>query len=242
MNGKNGCLLIHGFGGSPDEISPLAAQLKEAGCHVACPVLKGHTGKRRDLKGISYKEWIASAEEELQALFTRCNRVYLIGFSMGGLISLDLAAKYKVAGVVTLNTPIYYWDLKRIALNIIGDIKRGKPDHLRYYLQSSTSFPVSALLNFRILLTKTKPKLAEIQCPIFVAQALEDDTVRKSSALYIQRHAASDQKFLRFYENSGHLILWSKASAQVIQDVREFLSNLSGYSMEASSRKENILN
>ncbi len=220
---KTGCLLIHGFGGRVEEVAPLACHLNKEGYDVVCPELRGHTGNRQDLKGIKYQDWISSAEKGLQGLLSKCDHVYLIGFSMGGLIALNLASKYKVAGVVTLNSPIYYWDIKRIVLNIIEDIKKRKLENIRHYLRSSSSFPLSALLNFRMLLSKTKPQIKKVQCPVFVVQALEDDTVRKSSAQYIYKSAASNRKLIKYYEQSGHLILWSKAAAGVIQDVRSFL-------------------
>jgi len=223
MQIKKSCLLIHGFGGSREEVSPLAQHLTEQGYRVICPSLKGHTGKRRDLKNISYVDWILSAEQELQELITTSEQIYVVGFSMGGLIALNLASKYHVDGVVTLNTPIYYWDVKRIALNLLEDIKKKKLENTRRYLQSSSKFPMSAMLNFRLILSKTKSLIGEVHSPVFIAQALEDDTVRKSSATYIYRNIGSQNKTVKFYPDSGHLILWSCCSSQVIQDVTDFI-------------------
>jgi carboxylesterase len=168
MNVKRGCLLIHGFGGGVKEVFPLAERLREEGYKVICPILKGHTGRRKDLKGITYQDWITSAEAGLQDLLGECDEVYLIGFSMGGLIAINLALNYKVCGVVTLNAPIFYWDIKRIVLNIIEDIRKGKPENIKHYIRSGGSFPLSALLNFRKLLNKTKPKIKEVQCPVLL--------------------------------------------------------------------------
>jgi hypothetical protein len=70
--------------------------------------------------------------------------------------------------VVTLNAPIFYWDIKRIVLNIIEDIRKGKPENIKHYIRSGGSFPLSALLNFRKLLNKTKPKIKEVQCPVLL--------------------------------------------------------------------------
>ena len=220
---KTGCLIIHGFGGSLEDIKPLAAVLKENGYLISCPQLKGHTGKRKDLKGVKYQEWIDSAEEDLKTLLTSCEKVYLIGFSMGGLIAVNLACKYNIAGIVTLNTPIYYWDIPKILSNIYRGIVNRDLRKMKFYLKASLSFPLSALFNFRLLLAKTKPLIKNVKCPAFIGQALDDDTVRKSSAEFIYRHISTKKKTLKFYKNSGHLILWSKESLQVIQDVRGFL-------------------
>ena len=51
MENKVGCLLIHGFGGSPEEMDPLAEYLRNEGITTLSPVLKGHTGKNRTYRG-----------------------------------------------------------------------------------------------------------------------------------------------------------------------------------------------
>lgn len=227
MQKETGCLLIHGFGGNREEVAPLARRLQEDGYQVRCPALKGHTGKRQDLKGITYQEWITSAEQDLKELSAVSQDICLVGFSMGGLIALNLAVQYDVQGVVTLNSPVYYWDIKRIMLNLLEDLKARKFDNTGRYFQSGAKFPLSAMINFRILLSKTKGVMKMVHCPVFIAQALEDDTVRKSSAAYLQRNIASPNKTLKYYPNAGHLILSSQVSAQVIQDVAEFIQKVS---------------
>lgn len=228
-NGKSavaGCLLIHGFGGNVDEVKPMEDFLMKQVYRVECPPLKGHTGKRKDLESCTYRDWIASAQEGYDKLKQECDTVMLVGFSMGGLIAFQIASNNRVDAVVTLNTPIYYWDLKRIAINIVEDLKKRRFDNIHRYIVSSRSMPFNALMNFRLLLSTTKPILKKIECPVFTAQALEDDTVRKNSANYINSHIGSVYKKIEFYEESGHLILWSKASERVIMDVGDFLNQI----------------
>lgn len=229
MKKEIGCLIIHGFGGSLEEVAPLSDYLCDKGFTVVCPKLKGHTGKRRDLNGVSYNDWINSAEEGLQKLESTCDSVILIGFSMGGLIAVNLAFRYKVDGIITLNTPIHYWDFKRILLNISQDIYNKKPTNTRRYIKSSLDKPLSSLINFKILLIKTKPLLREVKCPVFIAQALEDDTVQKRSAEYIYKNISSQNRFIKYYEGSGHLICLSGICNKVFYDIVEFIY----YIMEA---------
>jgi carboxylesterase len=235
-NKNTGCLLIHGFGGSIAEIYPLASRLTEAGYDVVCPKLKGHTGIRRDLKRVRYTDWIASAEEELLELKHRCRRVFLIGFSMGGLIAINLAQKYGAAGLVTINTPIYYWDVRRIASNIVMGLTGNNFRVIRRYLRATVAFPASALINFNLLLKRTKPMVKDICCPIFIAQGLDDDTVKNISAHYLADNVSSSVKELRFYENSGHQMLWSPASDEVIAHIRAFIKKIDKGSERRASR------
>jgi carboxylesterase len=86
--------------------------------------MRGHMGSRKDLAFIKYTEWIKSVELSLIELQAQYERVVIIGFSMGGLIAVNLATKYEVDGIITLNTPIYHWDIKRIIKNIISDINK----------------------------------------------------------------------------------------------------------------------
>lgn len=220
---KRGCLLIHGFGGSVHEVSPLAEYLEKKGYRVICPALKGHTGEREDLRGITYHDWIESAEIALKELIATCEDIYLMGFSMGGLIAINLAVKYNVKGLITMNTPIYYWDFKRIYINIISDLKNNDYRNIHRYMKSSSNTTLSALLHFKLLLTKTKPLIKKVKCPAFITQALDDDTVRKYSANYIHDRIGGKRKKLRFYDCGGHLILRNDSGPQVMKDIGVFL-------------------
>jgi carboxylesterase len=65
---KTGCLIIHGFGGDYSEVSALAEHLNGLGYPISCPQLAGHTGKREDLRRVTYRDWISPAAKEAIAL------------------------------------------------------------------------------------------------------------------------------------------------------------------------------
>ncbi len=221
---KTGCLVIHGFGGSTHEVEPLAIYLEKKGYDVVYPILKGHTGKREDMKNANYLQWIDTAEQELIKLQANCDDIYIIGFSMGGLIAFNLAEKYNIKSIVTVNTPIYYWNMKRILTNLIEDLRERDLKNFRRYMKSSLNSPFSALRNFLLLLNLTKAKLKLVKCPVYIIQALDDDTVRKDSANFIFDNLSSAIKCIKFYDNGGHLILRSEMGEQVISDIETFLN------------------
>lgn len=187
--------------------------------------MKGHMGTRRDLANAKYTEWIASAEANLSELHSHCERVIVIGFSMGGLIAVNIAAKHKIDGIITLNSPIYHWDLKRIGKNIVRDLKTTNYKNIKYYIRSMIGIPFSALINFKRLLKKTKPLLKHIRCPIFIAQGLLDDTVHHKSAAYIDKHVSSKAKYLNYYNNTDHFICYGAEFKEVIHDIESFINN-----------------
>lgn len=226
MESKIGFVIIHGFAGGLQEIEPLSNFLNDKGYLTACPVLDGHTGMRKDLKKTNYEEWIASAEDSLLKLKKQCNKVFIVGFSMGGLIGINLALKYKVQGIATLCTPIYYWDVKRVSLNIIEDFKQRQYKNLKKYFKATVRIPLKAMVNFRILLAKTKPLIKEIKCPLFVAQGLIDDTVKHRSGKYIYDNSSSKRKKLKYYKNSDHIICCGAEREILFNDLYEFAKKI----------------
>ncbi len=223
MERKVGCLVIHGFGGSYREIRPLAEALEEKGVLTKCPRLKGHTGIVSDLKKVCYDDWIASAEAELVCLKAECEEVFIAGFSMGGLIGVQLALKYEVQGLVTINTPIYYLDFSKIVSNIISDLRSREFINIKRYLKPSNRLPVKALLNFRQLLNATKSRVPEVKTPLMIAQAIDDDVVQHRSAGYLYTRAGSACKQLCTYTRGGHVLLLSETKDALITDIFRFI-------------------
>lgn len=217
-----GCLIIHGFAGNVGEIEPLKSYLTGKGYIVSTPMLKGHTGKLNDLWGVTYKDWIASAEEGLTELLKATGKVIVIGFSMGGLIAAHLAIKYKPVAMITMSTPIYHWDLKRVLINLCSDIKNKHSKNIKRYIRGS-SIPLRALLNFKCLLIKTKPLFKGIKCPIFVVQGMMDDTVQHRSAEYIYNNVCAPSKEKKYYENSSHLICLGDDKEELFEDIENFI-------------------
>jgi carboxylesterase len=217
-----GVLIIHGFAGNVGEVEPLKSYLKERGYIVSSPMLKGHTDKLNDLWSVNYKDWIASAEDAMTELLKVTDKVIIIGFSMGGLIGTHLAIKYKPIAMITLSTPIYHWDLKRVLINLCFDIKNKQSKNIKRYIRGA-SIPLRALLNFKCLLFKTKPLLKSIMCPVFVAQGMLDDTVQRRSAEYIYSNVMSDNKEKKYYKNSEHLICIGDDKEELFGDIENFI-------------------
>ena len=113
-----GCLCIHGFTGAPDEIEPLVHFLNgHTDWKLVVPTLPGH-GEMLELKGVQYGQWISHAEKELEKLLQTCEKVYVVGFSMGGMIASYLAVHFPVEKLVLLSAAAYYVNPKQLAVDI----------------------------------------------------------------------------------------------------------------------------
>ena len=223
MNSETGFLLIHGFGGNIGELEPLSKYLESSGYLVISTELKGHTGNRKDLAGVSHDDWIFSAEESYEKLAAECDSVIIVGFSTGGLIAVNLAIRHQVKALITVATPIYVWDIKHVLRNMTKGTKHQNLENLKWYFYSATSFPPSSLFHFQILLHKTKSMLKHIKCPILILQGIDDDTVNSRSASYIYNNVSSEIKKIYFFEKSGHIVFKGASSEEAICKIEEFL-------------------
>src|SRR5712692_8608567 len=105
-----GCLLIHGFSGSPWEMRWLGEQLAADGYTVLGPLLAGHGTTPEDMNTTRWPDWYASVVAGYRQLREECEQVIAIGLSLGGALALHLAAHEPVDGLVLMATPLHIRD------------------------------------------------------------------------------------------------------------------------------------
>ncbi|WP_088189679.1 alpha/beta fold hydrolase [Desulfosporosinus sp. FKA] len=219
---NTGCLLIHGFAGSRREIDSLVTKLNECGFPTAVPLLAGHESSRRDLARAKYTDWIQSVVAAYADLEKRCHNVVVIGFSMGGLLGIQLCQVHKIQALVLINTPIFYGNMKQVISNLRCDFRF----YARKYLSSSVNVPpFPALIQFVILLNKTKSLLANIKCTSMIIQTLDDDTVKPESANYLNSRMAG-LRALKTYPTGGHVVFQSATGEKIGAELCLFLQEL----------------
>jgi len=227
-----GCLCIHGFTGAPFEVEPLVHYLRErTDWEIAVPTLPGH-GERLNLKGIEYKNWIEYAEHELKKLIEKCETVYVIGFSMGGMIASYLAVHYPVRKLVLLSAAALYVSPKQLFKDIseiVKDTFRGcllENEMFLRYKQKIKATPILATLQFRKLVSAIKPILNEVTIPTLIAQGECDGVVPPKSAQYLYEKIGTPTKRLIYLKDSKHLICHSEEREKLFSEIFFFLKSL----------------
>lgn len=216
-----GCLILHGFAGTRSELSPIATIIEENGFKTAVPLLYGHEASRKELALAKYSDWIASANEEIETLEMQCEKIVIIGFSMGGLIAANICQKHKVEAIIFINTPIYYWNVNLICKNLMSDFYF----YSKKYFASSADKPLTALIQFVTLLNQTKPLFSNINCPVMIFQTLDDDTVNPKSALYIYTKIKG-KKIIKRLKAGGHLVFQNETGTEISNDICSFLNEI----------------
>ncbi|BAU26638.1 esterase/lipase [Aneurinibacillus soli] len=228
-----GCLLIHGFTGSPYEVEPLASHLSRRGWRIETPVLAGHDGDSRSLRDVTWHDWVRSAEEVLQDMLLTCQKVYVIGFSMGGMIATYLATRYNIDRLVLLNASIFYINPRQLFRDAAAIIKKhftsetDTREAYRRYLKKAATTPPRAVIHFRHLVKVLRQELPRITVPTLIVQGGQDDLVEPRSASYIYNQIRSAEKYVHILPESKHMICHDCEQAQLFVLVDQFLSDCS---------------
>jgi carboxylesterase len=101
---STGVLVIHGFTGNPSSVRELAERFAAEGFHVEVPRLTGHGTVIEDMMPTRWSDWSADVEAAYKVLSSRCKQVVVAGLSMGGALTLWLAAHHpEIAGIICIN-------------------------------------------------------------------------------------------------------------------------------------------
>jgi len=211
--GDSGCLLIHGISGSPQVFRALGEKLAAQGISALGVRLKGHGTRVEDMHSCSYQDWVESAAQELARLGERCSKLFCVGLSMGGVISLRLARLHpqKVKGVVTICSPYKLRALKfkavPLAKYFLKQIATGpksindpEADEINY---SSHSLP--AVHQLIKLTAVVRADLPQIKQPALVFGAKDDWVVDQRDPGLFFEQIGSENKELIWLENSQHV-------------------------------------
>lgn len=208
--GPVGVLLCHGFTGSPASLRPWAEHLASAGLSVRLPLLPGHGTEWQDMQITRWPDWYSALDRELVTLAAQCERVFVMGLSMGGTLTLRLAIERPdlVSGIALVNPSVHSRNralralplLRHVLPTVTGirnDIKKPGQDEQAY-----SRVPLQALHSLTELWADVSPRLAEIHCPVIVFGSDDDHVVEPSNSVEIvQRISSRDVTFVPLHDS-----------------------------------------
>jgi carboxylesterase len=235
--GRTGCLLLHGFTAAPHEMVRLAAHLANRGYTALGPRLAGHGTSLDDLARTRWPDWLASAQDGLELLRGMCDRIIVMGMSMGGLLSVLLAVDQAPAGLVLMSTPVTLlqsplrrW-LKPLSL-VVPRVKKGPPDWFDPSVQAERvaypAYSTRAAAEVQDLITHVRAALPLISVPTLVIHSRDDTFVVPANAELLLSWLGTKDKKLAMVEGSNHLITLDAARLQVFQAALGFVRRVAG--------------
>ena len=179
---------MHGFTGTPREIRDLGRYLAEQG-HTALGVrLPGHGTTPQAMARTRWQDWLAAVEDGWHLLHAQSRRVFVVGLSMGGALSLLCASRYPVAGVVAMSTPyelpvtglhnyIFSQILKPLSLFMPYQKKGVSQWFNPNVVDSRVTYPVNPLRSIhelKLMLAETRAALPKVTTPTLLIHSRDD--------------------------------------------------------------------
>jgi len=242
-----GCLVIHGFTGSPYGVRWLGEHLHEQGDYtVFGPRLAGHGTTPDDLAATTWREWYFSALSGYHLLRDHCDHVFVIGLSMGAVLALLLAAEESVSAVVSMSAPYRVESFGSKLLPIASVIGGTRPKNLdpeqserlrkqiaqeqevrgngRFRAPGYNVWPYKAANQLTQLLMEVRSRVPFISAPTLLIHAKQDQTVPyEHMQLFYDALTTADKRCLTL-ENSGHVITQDYERHIVFDAVSKFIS------------------
>lgn len=232
--GPAGCLLIHGFTASPQEMRGLGQALAAAGHTVLAPRLAHHGTDPADMNRSRWHDWYLSALDGWYLLQGLCEKVVVVGLSMGGLTALLLAARLPVAGVVAMSVPmLLHADWRMRFVRPLGLVKPyfEKADWEAQAERGRVAYPVSPTLavgEIAAYVELVDKALLAVTAPVLLIHDKEDPTAPPESMPHIYRRIGSLHKEMVWLESGVHVITDGPDREAVLARVVGFVEERGG--------------
>ncbi|MEU3724952.1 alpha/beta fold hydrolase [Streptomyces sp. NPDC031705] len=232
--GEVGVLLCHGFTGSPQSLRPWAEYLAERGLTVSLPLLPGHGTRWQDMQLTGWQDWYAEVDRALRELLERCTQVFVFGLSMGGALTLRLAARHgdAISGIVLVNPANKVHDPLAFALpvarhfvrstaGIASDIAKPGSVEVGY-----DRVPTRAAHSLRKFFQLVDTELPQVTQPLLLLHSPQDHVVPPVDSARILARVSSTDVTETLLEQSYHVATLDHDAERIFADSHAFIGRL----------------
>ena len=222
-----GVLLVHGFTGRPGDLAAFGESLSQQGYRVSAPWLAGHGDGPLELARATAHAWRRSVELGLLELVEEGSGkgVAVLGLSLGGMLAVDLAARFPVRALVCVNPAA---GVRRRAAWVAPYLWRVVP-FVKIGPAAEDRVSVHAVAELVRAMRESVLEAGKVRAPALVLQSRHDPTVRpEASRRLFERIGSREKEFemVPSYEHVPH----QDAAAFVTRAARFLDRNLRGAS------------
>jgi carboxylesterase len=229
--GRVGAVLCHGLTGMPGSLREWAEGLAAAGLTVRVPRLPGHGTRWQDANKVTYEDWYAELERAFDEVRAVCDRVFVMGLSMGGTLTLRLAELRgdDIAGVVVVNPSLFTLRKESKLLPLLrlfvpsmppvgNDVKKPGVVEPAY-----DRLPLKAAYQLSKLWKLTNADLDRLTQPLLVFTSRDDHLVEPVNSDRLMARAASTDKKQIVLEDSYHVATMDNDLPLILEETLAFV-------------------
>lgn len=232
--GRRAVLLLHAFTGSSADVKLLGRYLQKRGYTCHAPIYKGHAVPPEELLETNNTDWWQDVEKAWQKLKNDgYEEIAVAGLSLGGVFTLKLAQEQEVKGIIPMCAPMTTSENKeRLYKGVLQYAKQQKQlenktsEQVEEEMEAFKELPLDTLDSVNDLVEDIRSQLSDIEAPAFIVQAGKDQMVDPRSADIIYDEIGSEQKEIKCYEESHHVITVGPEKDQLHEDIYQFLEQL----------------
>lgn len=242
--GETALLMVHGFGDSPQLYRKMAPELANRGYVCRAILLPGFGQDVSSYAESSMEDWLRKLADETETLRTQYERVWIVGHSLGGAISInyvlrqpsqDLEGLVLIAPAVAVSNqrspllPTRTWHELSKYLLFFSRTSRS-PFHMdahdpdeRERAHRNVFTPRYIVDQTFELIDRNRGRASEIRMPTLVFLSTSDKVVDSGAVENFFEDLGSSRKELVRLERSGHMIPVDFQWLDVVGQIDEFI-------------------
>jgi len=213
-------LILHGFTGHPGDMEYLGKELNQnLDLTVSIPRLSGYWTIAADFKSTGAYDWLRSAIDSYLDLKAKFDKIIVVGLSMGGLLSLQIANGFAVDKMILIAPALYatdrkipvthllrFFKIKIKQANYNKTLENSETEEERLIAEDYYRYNYSAqVAELHKLMLSTRKIISNIKVPTLIIGSIKDKIVPLKAVEEIYEQL-SGPVTLEVFEESPHVI------------------------------------
>lgn len=224
---KKAVLFIHGLSAKKEDNIYFLEQMKKyRNIDIYSFTLPGH--ENDTITKATGKEWLDKSEEELKKVLTKYKKVTIVAHSMGTILAVNLASRYKEVEKLVLLSSAF----------IFGNFKQNKDDLVKVLthkvdkevgtgfegaLKKFFAIPKSVMLEYKRLADNNKENIKKIKCPTLIMHGSIDNVISIKSGRFVYDNLTCRKDFVTI-KNVRHQLFKSRKKDVITQYIYNFIT------------------
>ena len=223
---------MHGFSSTTYEVKQLAEYLAENNFHTIANNLPGHGTNKEECNRVKSHHWLDFVKKDVAKLASSSKKMFVVGNSMGAVLSLYLASLFPLNGFVAAGAVLRFnkYFSTNFLVPLLCKIKKYerknkviKSKNIKFYGYSH--YPLVALNEYRKMIKVILPLIKKIDSPGLIIHSRADLTSKEENVKIITEKI-SKKKIETYYVDNAHHNMFDKNIDQekIFKKILNFLN------------------